>query len=707
VIAVGGIDGATAGTPSMFAVILFTAVTMLVIAAVARRLRFIRPSARAQRVSSLMASAPAFADAELALALVAGCYTILAATGGLDSPLYPLAYAVVAFSVTFQSRAAAWTTVLATLSMEILAWVRLPADVDATMVVAFHVVFFVAAAVAHRVFLRGLVVRHRRDHELRVADHIRRQRESVRDYRLISSALGAESRAPRSRPEEELILASGSVATISASIFYALSLLKRSLNARTAIVLWLDEQRGVLTIKELVTAAEDVVEASEVGISGVIGAVVRDRALLSMRSTKAGQISYYESGEAHGAFLGVPVLEGPHLRGILCLDREQPFDESDAALATRGAEQVLHSIQSEQVFSAVERAKYEHERFYRASARLVQALTLEQVMETAFDAIAEIVEYDVSAITLYNASRKRHRICSVRMQDSAAPMVKPEGLTGLEFRDNQGLAAMVVKNKHYLPAAGELRDTTTPIFTKKIRFKNAESLVVLPLISADDAIGTLTLVSREKGRFHKDIREMLSVIANQVAISLENALMYKRMETMATTDGLTGLTNHRTFQERFGDMLERAGRHGHRAAILLCDVDHFKGVNDTYGHPVGDEVLRRVARVLQEAVRKIDITARYGGEEFVVVLEATDLQGALGLAERIRQDVGDLIIESDKGPFQVKMSIGVAAFPEDAGDKAMLIERADHALYYAKDSGRNRVISYQQFEAARRSRKAS
>jgi diguanylate cyclase (GGDEF)-like protein len=230
---------------------------------------------------------------------------------------------------------------------------------------------------------------------------------------------------------------------------------------------------------------------------------------------------------------------------------------------------------------------------------------------------------------------------------------------------------------------------------------------VLPLLSADEAIGTLTLASRRKGQFRKDTREMLGVISNQVAVSMQNALMYKQMETMATTDGLTGLTNHRAFQERFADLLERSQRHGHKAAMLLCDVDHFKLVNDNYGHPVGDEVLRRVARVLQEATRKIDIPARYGGEEFAVVLEATDLEGALGLAERIREDIGALVLDSEKGTFQITMSIGVAAFPGDGLDSAVLIERADMSLYHAKESGRNQVVCYRDFEAHRRGRKAS
>jgi two-component system, cell cycle response regulator len=335
---------------------------------------------------------------------------------------------------------------------------------------------------------------------------------------------------------------------------------------------------------------------------------------------------------------------------------------------------------------------------------LGRALTLEQVLETAFDAAAEIVDYDLGVITLYARDTQRHKVQSVRVKPGAPPIIEPDELGGLEFRDNAGLVAMVVKNRHYLPASGELRDDSVPVFSRKIRLRGCDSLVVLPLTSADTAIGTLTLMARGRGRFRTDIREMLGVIANQVAISLENGLMYKRMETMATTDGLTGLTNHRSFQERFGQLLERAARHGHRAAVLLCDVDHFKHVNDTYGHPVGDEVLRQVARVLQAATRKIDIPARYGGEEFAVVLEATDLDGAILLAERIRKDVGALSFDSDKGRFQVTMSIGVAAFPDDSREQAVLIERADHALYGCKEGGRNRVMSYRDHLAAKQKR---
>jgi diguanylate cyclase (GGDEF)-like protein len=332
---------------------------------------------------------------------------------------------------------------------------------------------------------------------------------------------------------------------------------------------------------------------------------------------------------------------------------------------------------------------------------LGQALTPEQVMATAFDAARAIVDYDAGVITMYDRESKKHRVHAVRRFDQASTIIDDKSLLDLEFRDNAGLVSMVVKNRHYLPATGELRDVSVPVFNKKIDLSEVKSLLVIPLLSADEPIGTLTLFANAEKRFGKDVREMLSVIANQVATSLQNGFLYRKMETMATTDGLTGLTNHRTFQQKFADLLDRADRHGYRVAMLLCDVDHFKKVNDNYGHPVGDEVLRRVAKVLQDVPRKIDVPARYGGEEFAVLLDNVSAEQARAVAERIRIEVSKIVVETEKGPLQVTESIGVALFPDDGRDRAVLIERADLALYHAKHTGRNRVVSYQEFVATR------
>jgi diguanylate cyclase (GGDEF)-like protein len=148
-------------------------------------------------------------------------------------------------------------------------------------------------------------------------------------------------------------------------------------------------------------------------------------------------------------------------------------------------------------------------------------------------------------------------------------------------------------------------------------------------------------------------------------------------------------------------MLARAERTGGKQALLLTDIDHFKKVNDTYGHPVGDVVLRGVAHVVRDCVRKIDLAARYGGEEFAIVLEGTDLAGARQLAERIRGEVQKQVFASDKGPFGCTLSLGIAVYPDDGRDGKTIIANADQALYHAKHNGRNRAVAFPELGGAK------
>ncbi len=171
------------------------------------------------------------------------------------------------------------------------------------------------------------------------------------------------------------------------------------------------------------------------------------------------------------------------------------------------------------------------------------------------------------------------------------------------------------------------------------------------------------------------------------------------MEQMATTDGLTGLTNHRAFQEKADQEFERARRYPESISLLLFDIDHFKKINDSYGHPVGDAVLKKIGKLLNETVRTVDVAARYGGEEFVALLVNTDSKGASQMAERIRASIekSKFLLNGQRIP--VTVSVGFAVFPEDAKEKSALIEMADQALYAAKDGGRNQCRAYKEMAA--------
>jgi diguanylate cyclase (GGDEF)-like protein len=166
-----------------------------------------------------------------------------------------------------------------------------------------------------------------------------------------------------------------------------------------------------------------------------------------------------------------------------------------------------------------------------------------------------------------------------------------------------------------------------------------------------------------------------------------------RLERLAVTDGLTGVFNHRRFQEQLQSELIRSERHKRPMGVLMVDVDFFKKVNDAMGHPAGDELLRRLAEVLGADLRQTDMIARYGGEEFAVILPETTKSEAMQVAERMRIAVEAKInAGTTVFPMKVTVSIGVATFPEDGKSVEQVLTAADQAMYVAKRQGRNRVI---------------
>jgi diguanylate cyclase (GGDEF)-like protein len=165
-----------------------------------------------------------------------------------------------------------------------------------------------------------------------------------------------------------------------------------------------------------------------------------------------------------------------------------------------------------------------------------------------------------------------------------------------------------------------------------------------------------------------------------------------RLERLSVTDGLTGIYNHRRFQEAINAELLRSERHKRPMAVLMIDVDFFKKVNDAMGHPAGDELLRRLAEVLSADLRQTDLIARYGGEEFAVILPETTKSEALQVGERMRAAVEERLNQGTPWPSKVTVSIGVATYPEDGKSAEQLIYAADQAMYVAKRQGRNRVV---------------
>ena len=191
---------------------------------------------------------------------------------------------------------------------------------------------------------------------------------------------------------------------------------------------------------------------------------------------------------------------------------------------------------------------------------------------------------------------------------------------------------------------------------------------------------------------NRDLEEMNEVLEHRVlARTRDLAEANASLAQLAVTDGLPGLYNHRHFHERLALEVERSGRNGLPLALFMIDVDHFKRFNDRHGHPAGDEVLRQVARLLGDGRRANDICARYGGEEFAIVLVDTNKLTAAQVAERLRQRMAEHPFTFGGISDHLTVSIGVAAFSDDATDAEGLIRVADAALYRAKEGGRDRV----------------
>ena len=245
--------------------------------------------------------------------------------------------------------------------------------------------------------------------------------------------------------------------------------------------------------------------------------------------------------------------------------------------------------------------------------------------------------------------------------------------------------------------AGKVLQTGKPLFSNDLgrddqfvrgEKSHARSIACIPMTVFDNVIGVINLTNKrgDRGFSEEDIR-LLQTVADHAAMAINKAQLWE----MAVTDSLTGLYVRRFFKVKLEEELRRAIRYKHNFSIMMIDIDRFKDVNDTYGHPQGDRILEKIAMLLKKYTRDTDLIARYGGEEFVVYLPETSSYEALGVAERIREGIER---HSFENAFPLTVSVGLASFPKHCNQIDGLIKKADSALYHAKETGRNRVAVF-------------
>ncbi len=632
---------------------------------------------RARREASLI-------DLELGLLMVGGTHAVVQALGGLDGPLYPMVYVVVAFLSAFARKPMGTVLVFSAIVLEGAIW-QLGEPAVSFRAVALHSLFVLFFGVLNVLFTRAEIARVRERGRQERVEEQQRAEADLRLFRLVGAPSaeiaeddGAQERSHRS-----------SVYEVRDALYHVLDMLKRSLELHTCILLF-SEPDGRLRIVELVTESDDVAEGPFDAGAGAVGAVASRGLMTNLERVKPGYkgLCYYRQASMVRAFMGVPVVENGHLRGALCVDRleDRPFTPREEEVVKRAVGQALRAITNERVFVQLERSKREQAMLFKASQVLGAALNEDQVIDAGLAAAAGLARYDFAALTRFDPERRTHSV--LRAVGEGA-----EQVAGLSFKDNASLTAMVVKNKHALPYRGEFDPRQQTLYTSKVKLADLRSVLVLPLVVREDAIGTLALAARRGEAFPDSVRPTLQVLANQLATSLSNARAVKRLEELATTDGLTGCLNKRSFLESLDGSMRRAERFQKKLSLLVTDIDHFKSVNDTYGHATGDVVIKELGAILTRMKRETDHVSRFGGEEFCVLCEETDTEGAVLLAERVREELEATVFQTEHGKLRVTCSIGVATYPKDAKTGSALFEITDKALYAAKHGGRNRVCT--------------
>ncbi len=317
---------------------------------------------------------------------------------------------------------------------------------------------------------------------------------------------------------------------------------------------------------------------------------------------------------------------------------------------------------------------------YQASQMISSELQLQALLDMAMSAISEITEIERGSTWLFDEEHKSFSLMSHLGDATDLP-------DNLNLDDSKVLLHSFEKKDYFSFKPGPEQPFALERADEKLF---GGEFIVVPIVNQGEFLGLVHLCGHPEGAgfTERDVR-LIKVFAVQLGAAVKNAQLYEQ----AITDGMTKLYLHRYFKQRLYDEIKRAARFKRNLALIMVDIDHFKSLNDNYGHQTGDEVLKHVAAILRRAVRTHDLPVRYGGEEFALVLPETEFGGAVAVAERIRKSIETDYLEVSGVVLKITASFGVAIFPDCADDMDSLIKAADVAMYWSKEHGRNQVTA--------------
>ncbi len=364
----------------------------------------------------------------------------------------------------------------------------------------------------------------------------------------------------------------------------------------------------------------------------------------------------------------------------------KPYDIEHLKLVIRrGLEKQSLIFRNRELLERLEKEKLKLEIVMDAYTRMSAVYRLEDLADFVADRAIEIVEAEKASLLFLDEATNELVLKGSRgiKKDKVSWRVKVgELISGWVAQEGEALLVTDIET-----------DPRCSMFARGGQYKT-KSFVSLPLKIDTQVIGVMNVTDKlsEMKIFTEEDLRYLSLLAHQTVAQIENIRLCETLGSLAITDSLTGVFNHRYFQEQLTVEIMRAERYKHPLSLLIFDVDHFKTYNDQFGHLEGDRVLKHIAWVIKENVRQVDIICRYGGDEFVVILPYTDTKGTLAAAEKIRRSVGklELVNKGVRKEVHLSLSGGIASFRAGI-KKDEFISNADQALYKAKNEGKNRI----------------
>lgn len=342
---------------------------------------------------------------------------------------------------------------------------------------------------------------------------------------------------------------------------------------------------------------------------------------------------------------------------------------------------VVRDITERRRIEASERQRVQELEVLRATLQDISAeLELPRLLKAIVERMVGLMNVRDSELAMYHEDARQLEI--------VVSYLKERDYTGTIMQLGEGCMGMVAQTRQSMVIDDYAEwEGRSPQY-----LASHTSIVAVPLVSGARLLGVLAVGDEaDRRKFNHRDMQLLEMFAQQAVIAIQNAELFSEVQRLATIDPLTGILNRRSFFERAIQEFTRSRRYHTPLSLVMLDLDHFKKINDTFGHLIGDKALSEISGTCAAQIRTSDFVGRYGGEEFVVLLPETSLEGALCIAQRLCDTIRDVTIESKQGLVKVTASVGVAELMEDYANLDALLEHADAALYRAKQAGRNRV----------------